>query len=149
MIHKHSSLGKTQNGFTLVETLVVVAIILFLAGLVFSVSSGMFERGNQSRAISEMELISIALEKYKETFGDYPQTHSAVELLEALDGLRGPKMNVLDPPFRPFIGSGVTIVESAKGDVLLDPWSVAYLYEYKPGPDWNVDGYRFESSGVK
>lgn len=144
MLPPFSVFNKKNRGFTLVETLVVVMIILFLAGLLFSVGSGVFAKGDKSKAISEMQIISVALEKYREAFGDYPRTNDPLKLLEALDGKLGPTMNELTPQFRPFLGSGVTI----ESGILIDPWGVAYIYEYTSGSSWQSNGYRLESTGV-
>ena len=70
--------GKTGDtpvstfGFTIVEILVVMVIILVLAGLVLATSSYVQKKGAHSRAEAEIAAISAALENYKADNGIYP-----------------------------------------------------------------------------
>ncbi len=59
-------------GFTVVELLVVMAIILVLAGLVLATSSYVHNKGARSRAEAEIAAMSAALENYKADNGVYP-----------------------------------------------------------------------------
>jgi prepilin-type N-terminal cleavage/methylation domain-containing protein len=60
------------EGFTIVEILVVMAIILVLAGLVLATSSYVHNKGARSRAEAEIAAMSAALENYKADNGVYP-----------------------------------------------------------------------------
>lgn len=60
------------QGFTVVELLVVMAIILVLAGLVLATSSYVHNKGARSRAEAEIAAMSAALENYKADNGVYP-----------------------------------------------------------------------------
>ncbi len=60
------------QGFTVVEILVVMSIILVLAGLVLATSSYVHNKGARSRAEAEIAAISAALENYKADNGVYP-----------------------------------------------------------------------------
>ncbi len=60
--------------FTLIELLTVMAIIAILAALILSVSSGVFTKAARSRAASEIQAMSTALESYKADNGIYPST---------------------------------------------------------------------------
>ncbi len=53
------------RAFTIVEVLVVMAIILVLAGLVLGTSSYVHNKGARSRAEAEIAAMSAALENYK------------------------------------------------------------------------------------
>jgi prepilin-type N-terminal cleavage/methylation domain-containing protein len=59
-------------GFTLVELLVVMVIILILGGLILATSSYVQTKGRRSRAEAEIAAISAALENYKADNGIYP-----------------------------------------------------------------------------
>jgi type II secretory pathway pseudopilin PulG len=59
--------------FTIVEVIVVMAIILVLAGLVLATSSYVHNKGARSRAEAEIAAMSAALENYKADNGIYPR----------------------------------------------------------------------------
>ncbi len=61
-----------KGGFTLIEVLVVVAVILLLSGMLFRVSNVVIERSNRAAAIGDMNAIANALEEYFAVFGHYP-----------------------------------------------------------------------------
>jgi type II secretory pathway pseudopilin PulG len=58
--------------FTVVELLVVMAIIIILAGLILATSGYVQKKGARSRAEAEIAAISAALENYKADNGVYP-----------------------------------------------------------------------------
>ena len=68
-------------GFTLVELLVVISIIIALAGLVLAVQKGAWEQAARSRATAEIKAMEVALESYYADYGDYPRT-SATDALD-------------------------------------------------------------------
>jgi general secretion pathway protein G len=63
---------RATRGFTIVEILVVMAVILVLAGLVLATSSYVHNKGARSRAEAEITAMSAALENYKADNGAYP-----------------------------------------------------------------------------
>jgi prepilin-type N-terminal cleavage/methylation domain-containing protein len=65
---------KITPAFTLIELLIVIAIILVLAGLVLATSSYVHKKGQRSRAEAEIAALSAALENYKVDNGVYPST---------------------------------------------------------------------------
>jgi prepilin-type N-terminal cleavage/methylation domain-containing protein len=67
---RHSSFGIT-DGFTLIELIVVVAIIIILAGLVLSTVGYVQKKAARSRAETEIAAMSAALESYKADNGAY------------------------------------------------------------------------------
>ena len=58
--------------FTIVELLIVMAIILVLAGLILGTSGYVQKKGARSRAEAEIAAFSAALESYKADNGIYP-----------------------------------------------------------------------------
>jgi prepilin-type N-terminal cleavage/methylation domain-containing protein len=62
-----------QQGFTLLEMLTVMAVIAILAGLVLSTVGFVQRRGAVSRAQSEIQAMSSAMENYKADNGIYPR----------------------------------------------------------------------------
>ena len=63
----------TARGFTLLELLIVIAIIAILAGLILSTAGYVQRKGASSRAEAEIAALTVALENYKADHGDYPQ----------------------------------------------------------------------------
>jgi prepilin-type N-terminal cleavage/methylation domain-containing protein len=60
------------RGFTLVELLIVIAIIAILAGLILSTSGYIQKRSARARTEAEIAAMAAALESYKADNGDYP-----------------------------------------------------------------------------
>ena len=60
------------SAFTVIELLVVMAIIVILAGLILATSNYVQKKGYRSRAEAEIAAISAALENYKADNGVYP-----------------------------------------------------------------------------
>lgn len=94
-----------SSGFTLVELLVVTAIIGILIGLVFGVSGLAAKKSDEGKAKSHMQQISNSLEEYRVVFGSYPATLG--DMINAT--------NRLSIEFRSFPTN--------------DPWGRGYIYE--------------------
>ncbi len=65
---------KAQNGFTLIEMLVVIAILGILAGLVVPRIMAEPDKARVVKAKMQMESISTALHQYRLDNGVYPDT---------------------------------------------------------------------------
>jgi general secretion pathway protein G len=72
-IIRHSSF-RAADAFTLIELLIVMAIIIVLAGLILATANYVQKKGYRSRAEAEIAAISAALENYKADNGVYPST---------------------------------------------------------------------------
>ena len=72
--NRHLS-NRRRPAFTLVELLVVMAIIATLAAILFPVFSGIKAKGARSRARAEMVKVVMAIESYKAQMGHYPPDH--------------------------------------------------------------------------
>lgn len=68
---------RTQRGWTLVELLVVMAIILVLAGIVYAIGADAVDRSRQATCISNLRQIGIALKLYMD---DYKQSDWDTEI---------------------------------------------------------------------
>src|SRR6476660_7798757 len=60
------------SGFTILELLIVIAIIAILAGLILSTAGYIQKKGASSRAETEIAALTVALENYKADNGYYP-----------------------------------------------------------------------------
>lgn len=92
--------GSRRLGFTLLEVLVVVAIIVMLAGMAVGVMSYL-ERAREDTAVINASTVKKALLDYKIRNGDWPQ-----------GGLND------------LVNEG-----TLKADNLLDPWKQAFQWE--------------------
>ncbi len=61
-----------RNGFTLLELLVIIAIITFLAGMVFPTLGKARTRARKAKAISELKTIELALMDYYTEYSTFP-----------------------------------------------------------------------------
>src|ERR1700689_1178190 len=71
-------------GFTLIEVLVTVGIIVILTGLLLSGVLVARKKGFETRARSDLALIGMALEAYKDACGDYPRFSTPAEAQAAI-----------------------------------------------------------------
>ena len=141
-----------NRAFTLIELLMVIAIIAILAAITFGVVKGVNERAAIGQAKAELASLAQALEAYKLQYGDYPQTVAADVFLQSLIGKKGPNgANI----------TGKNLIEVAKftlsttgGDpfvtstlYLLDPWGRQYNYYYKATSSWTAPSYVLMSAG--
>lgn len=66
------AVSKRRFGFTIIELLIVMSIILVLAGLILATSGYVQKKGLRSRAEAEIAAMSAALESYKADNAVYP-----------------------------------------------------------------------------
>ena len=69
--------------FTLIELIVVIAIIIVLAGLILSTVGYVQKKGARSRAETEIAAMSAACESYKADNGIYPRDATTSDVLDA------------------------------------------------------------------
>lgn len=74
---------RRYTGFTLIELIVVVTIIVILSGLVLSTVGYVQKKAARSRAETEIAALSAACESYKADNGVYPTNTSNTEQLDA------------------------------------------------------------------
>jgi type II secretory pathway pseudopilin PulG len=70
-----------RAAFTIIELLIVMAIIIVLAGLILATSGYVQNKGKRSRAEAEIAAMSAALESYKADNGVYPSESATSEAL--------------------------------------------------------------------
>ncbi len=69
-----------RQGFTLIEMIVVIAIIAILAGLVLSINGLVQRKSASARADAEKVMLMAACESYKTDNGGYPQDTTTDDL---------------------------------------------------------------------
>jgi prepilin-type N-terminal cleavage/methylation domain-containing protein len=75
----HSSTAVVRRGFTLVEMLAVITIIVILAALTVGGMGYVREKQARSQARVQIDLLSNAIEEYKQDFGNYPYGGNAAK----------------------------------------------------------------------
>src|SRR6266481_3743672 len=74
-----------RSAFTLIELIVVTAVIIILTGLVLSTVGYVQKKGARARAETEIAAISAACESYKADNGTYPRDPTANTATDSLD----------------------------------------------------------------
>jgi len=121
VFEKHSK----RSGFTLIEILIVVAIIALLASLILPNLMGRFEASKRKIAKAQIEMLSSAIEAFKLDTGRYPK--DLKELLYSDDpNWEGPYLS--------------------KNKIPKDPWGREYQYKY-PGEHAPYDLYSLGPNG--
>jgi len=64
--------GARRRAFTLIELLTVISIIVILAGLTIGIISIAQKKSYEGQAQAQLNLITTALTRYYEKFGEYP-----------------------------------------------------------------------------
>lgn len=122
-LHPHPSIHAWRAGFTLVELLTVIAIILVLAGLLLNVAGNANYKSSFARAQSEVKAMETACESYKADNGIYPRNTDT-------DGLNA-QPNAGSPPPAPtsYTTSGKYFYQCLSG---FTTGTKRYM-EFKPG----------------
>jgi type II secretory pathway pseudopilin PulG len=150
---------RTTAGFSLMEVLAIVAVLMVLMGIGARVGSGVAHRSREATARSQMAALASALASYKLHYGDYPQTERAEDLYDALTGRLGPKITPLNPPGKAFLTNlgrfslstpaNLGVASGLGSNTLLDPWGNPYNYVYKvpAGGGWTNPNFVLFSDG--
>jgi general secretion pathway protein G len=121
----------SQGGFTLVEMLVVVAILGLLLALVGpKVISGL-GKGQQGAAKAQIELLGQSLDTFRLDVGRYPTTQEGLGAL-----ITNPGIANWDGPYL------------KKNELPIDPWKRPYIYQC-PGTHGEYDLYSYGSDGTQ
>ncbi len=121
---------RAQRGFTLVELLVVLAILGLLSGLVGPQVIRFLSSSATQTARLQIEDLSAALDLYRLEVGRYPSTNEGLEALVRDPG-NAPNWN--GPYLR-------------RSQVPLDPWGKAYHYRF-PGQHGPFDIWSYGANG--
>src|SRR5262245_43252725 len=105
--------AKARRGFTLVEIMIVVSIIVILAGVGVPLLIGQLNQAKYKRARADVQTLTQTVKLYYNEIGTWPQS---------LADLSNPQ-------------SGKTWI---KRDALVDPWGNAYLSSLPTAPGPNM-----------
>lgn len=118
----HTSVSRAQGGFSLMELLVVLAILALLGGLVGPQLLGAFGGAKTKTAGVQINDLEQSLEMYKLDVGRFPTTEEGLQALvvkpSGAAGWNGPYLK--------------------KSKVPADPWGFEYQYKY-PGDRGEID----------
>jgi general secretion pathway protein G len=106
---------KGENGFTLIEIMVVILILGLLATLVVQSLRGATDKAKRTKAMADIAEMKTALDRYYIDNGSYPTTDQGLQAL-------------VSPP-----GSGNIPTNYEEGGYIqkvpLDPWGNPYFYQ--------------------
>jgi len=107
---------RKQEGLTLIEILIVLAIIIIIAGVGVPQLAGLLEKGRVNAARTELETMGSAIREVKKDTGFY------VENLDQLGDTSSSDEQKFSPWWGPYVSSLPTDIE--------DPWGIEYVYFY-------------------
>ncbi|MCF6225646.1 MAG: type II secretion system major pseudopilin GspG [Xanthomonadales bacterium] len=114
----------SQQGFSLIEILVVLVLIGLLAGFLVPNITSKFGAGQQKAAMGQVERLKQSVEEYNFLWNNrYPES--------------------LNDLIKPLPGQKEGMVKSS---LLKDPWGRPYQYEY-PGQHGEYDIYSYGADG--
>jgi general secretion pathway protein G len=119
-------------GFTLLELLAVISIIVILAGLTLGTLGYVNRKGAESRARAEVAAVSSAIESFNRDVGRYPEADDLVDELTRNTGK---------------VYFEVLPRHTNASGRMIDPWGDAYIYATNPASIQNRGFFDFYSRG--
>lgn len=146
--------ARRQNGFTLIEILVVLVIIMILVGIIIGAAKFAQTKAARSRAQSEMAMMETALESYKNDNGVYPPSTSSRQTVSGISGaieiansgslyaalVAGPNNPKTYFTFKPNQIRAISTTETN----IIDPFGIPYNYYRAGGTDTATNGVSFD-----
>lgn len=120
-----NKLRRRRPGYTLLEMLIVLAIIGLIVALVGPRLSAQLDRSKVTAAKVQLRSLSAALETMRLDLGRYPSETEGLEILLQPPGDLGAPGASWQGPY----------LETDSGAPPLDPWGRPYVYEAPLNPD--------------
>jgi general secretion pathway protein G len=130
MTYHSKNILNRQEGFTLIELIVVVIIIGLLSGLVLPQFIKQSEKATAKAAKAQIELLGTALDTFRLDVSRYPTSQEGLQALTQKPG----GVDRWDGPY-------------LKKDVPNDPWGKPYVYK-SPGDHGPYDILSYGADGV-
>ena len=150
-----SKYPQKRKGFTLIEILIVVAILGLLMGITTQMLSSVSQSQGKARAKADMAVIATAIEAFASQYGGYPRLNTAKKESDAgslykcligkmvlrvndnkisMDDVSTQRKGFIDVmKFRivdPSDKDSQTVDHMKEGVYLADPWNEPYMYLY-------------------
>ena len=112
-----------RRGFTLIELMVVVAIIIILVSIAIPIFAKLVLRARMARVISDFRTVRESLEAYRTDWGTYPVTGSQGETFGFHTDYNTPTSTIT----RELTGDGATLNNSSHYTIAGDPGGIDYF----------------------
>lgn len=129
---------KSQSGFTLVELMVVIGIIIVIAASVLTILPGMREKAQEKATWTFMEHLEIAIERYYDDNRSYPLTGTEPTAIEDLKMALQPS----EDTSKRYIEFKDDYLDD---NIIIDKWGNPFVY-IQPGTK-NTTTYDLYSTG--
>lgn len=120
MKNEYSNTWYSEDGWTFMETLIVIAIVLILTSSVGFMAIKYLDKARIATARSQIDSFCVALESYYIDNGRYPSEEQGLTALWSKPGIE-PVSNKWNGPYM-------------YKEIPKDPWGNGYIYTV-PGPD--------------
>jgi general secretion pathway protein G len=121
-------------GFTLMEVLLVMAILVILGSIVVASFTDILATSKEDAAQTQLQMFELPLNNYQMHVGQFPDTETGLESLRT-----PPTDGNLQQKWRgPYLQKSIPA----------DPWGNAYNYTRENDPQTNRTGYRIWSAGA-
>jgi general secretion pathway protein G len=128
----HSS----SRGFSLVELLIVCAVIGLIAAIAIPNLVNAIQRGRQARSVGDLRGLATAIAMYQQDYAKFPVAESWVDIAEIEDSIIAymGSMSKIDGWMRPFQyqsdGDNYTLVSYGMNGAADQPWTQAPIHYF-------------------
>ena len=127
---------RQRSGFTLIELVIVVAIIAILAGALMLEAGRRIRVARRTRALQDMRTLEVALDSYAADNGSPPTTQQGLAAL------------VTKPTSAPVPSNWNGPYLKKRSAVPRDPWGIEYLYRFPPEENPDAESYDLTCYGA-